>query len=79
MGFSIDIRNLIEYLYLRKSEKVKAFGCIWVSNFENKKKVLNYSRLFCKAVFGCWGLVKCPARGYTCHDILLQGAVMAYS
>ena len=41
MGFSIDIRNLIEYLYLRKSEKVKAFGCIWVSNFENKKKALN--------------------------------------
>jgi hypothetical protein len=25
------------------------------------------------------GLAKYPARGYTCHEILLQGAVMAYS
>ena len=41
MGFSIDIRYLKEYLYSCKNEKVKAFGCIWVSNFENKKKALN--------------------------------------
>jgi len=79
MGFSIDIRYLKEYLYSCKNEKVKAFGCIWVSNFENKKKVLNLSRKFCKVVFGCWDLVKHPARGHTCHEILLQGAVMAYS
>lgn len=79
MLFSIDIRNLKEYLYSCKNEKVKAFGCVWVSNFENKKKVLNLSRWFYKVVFWLLDLVKYPARGHTCHEILLQGAVMAYS
>ena len=78
-AFSIDIRYLNVYLYLCKNEKVKAFGCIWVSKFENKRKALILSRLL--YIFLVWlcGFVKRPARGHTCHEILLQGAVMAYS
>lgn len=57
---------------------MKAFGYVWVAFLRTKRRLSHNSIVLQDRVW-LLGLVKRPARGYTCHDILLQGAVMAYS